>query len=209
MDNKDQTEYSEQNEKFDSSRDFIPPSPYQLGRLASKYPELTTSDAIDQDHHLDNRLAVRILIWKSKNGDLTVELFNRLVEPYDNGYYLKADGKSSPIWWTKVMGLQKLLGVQKDIAAVRHDYDYYRGKPKRKLADKYYFYSQISLGQSIFWAKIEYFALRLFGCGPWDRHREKNKDNKDYGTDPYIKTGLANYQTYRERLKDRLRVELT
>jgi hypothetical protein len=114
------------------------------------------------------------------------ELFDRLVEPYDNGFYKKSDGKSSPLGFLKITRVQRLLGFRKDIVSVRHDLDYYRGNPKRERADEYYLNSQLMLGSHKWLAKIEYLALRAFGWSAWKRHEEKRDSVFGYSTDQYI-----------------------
>ena len=186
-------DYDSHLEIWDQTRegeDIIPPSKYQLERLCEKYQSLSIEDVNNPNHYLDNRLAVRILIWHLKQREISYELFNRLVEPYDNGYYKLSDGKSTPLWWTKVTGLQKWLGIKKDIAAVRHDLDYFRLNPLKEKADQYYFDSQIALKKNATWAKIEFYALRLFGWHARSRHVWETFLNSKYGTDSYIREKL-------------------
>ena len=165
---------------------FDEPTSEQLDYLVKKYPGISQDDANDPSKEMDNRIAVRILLWRLNIGKLSPGLFSRLVEPYDIGFYKKSDGKSSPFGFMKVMGIQKLFGVKKDIVSVRHDLDYYRGNPNRLKSDLYYLRSQKALDQSSFFSRIEYTALRWFGCPAWNKHKKKRIKDSCYGTDAYI-----------------------
>ena len=167
-------------------KEFIVPTERQLIRLTQKYPFMVPDEAVHPDFWMDNRLSVRILIWLHFEGNISSEIFDRLIEPYDNGYYKKSDGKSTPFFWMKVTGYQRILGLKKDIVSVRHDLDYYRGKPPRKEADQLYFSSQIDLGQKKFLASVEYWFLKQFGRIAWSSHRSKQTTIPGYGTDEYI-----------------------
>ena len=187
-------EYDPIIEKWDPAREgkaIVLPSTYQLDKLCQRYPSLSIDDVNNPKHFLDNRLSVRILVWHLTQRHISQELFDRLVEPYDNGFYKLSDGKSTPLWWTKVTGFQKWLGVKKDIAAVRHDLDYFRLTPTQKKADQYYFESQVALHKRPGWAKLEYYSLRLFGWHARSKHVWRTFLNPKYGTDAYIKEVLS------------------
>lgn len=180
--------YGEEWEVFLPDRPFVVPSAYQLARLREKeqYHEVSAEWMNNPDQPIDNRLLVRLRIWILTNGTISAELFDRLVVPYDNGFYKKSDGKSTPLWWMKVSRLQKRLGVKKDIVAVRHDYDYYRISPDQRSADQHYLHSQLALGQTRALPYMEYYALRLFGWNARTRHAWETLYTPGYGTDEYI-----------------------
>jgi hypothetical protein len=165
---------------------FIVPTERQLILLTQKYPFMEPEEALHPSFWMDNRLSVRILIWSFFEAKIAAEQFDRLIEPYDNGYYKKSDEESTPIFWTKVTGYQQILGVKKDIVSVRHDLDYYPGEPARKEAHKLYFFSQIDLGQKRLLPKVEYCFLKQFGRIAWIRHKSKQTTIPGYRTDEYI-----------------------
>lgn len=148
-----------------------------------RFPEIVEAISSDPSSEIDNRYSVRKLLDLRQVEEGLMKL---LVEPYDNGYYKKSDGKSTPLSFMRVPRFLRILGFHKDIVSVRHDYDYYTGALPRRVADKSYLHGQIAVGQHAFFAWIEYFFLRLAGLRAWHLHRKRKKENADYGTDEYI-----------------------
>lgn len=139
-------------------------------------------DVSDWRSSVDNRTAIRLLLMLR---GIANDSFRILVEPYDNGYYKRADGKSSPFGLFKIARFQKVMGFKKDIVSIRHDLDYYRGLD-RKAADMRYRDLQIELGYQSWRAKAEYAALRSFGAIAWRSHEKKRGRIPGYGSDEYI-----------------------
>ncbi|WP_305908745.1 hypothetical protein Q9L42_009160 [Methylomarinum sp. Ch1-1] len=146
------------------------------------------------DSKLDNRIAVRMfLALRGIKG----QLYQNLVEPYDNGFYKRADGKSHPVPWLRVPRFLRVLGFDKDIVSIRHDLDYYRGhvgdgqaiggKAQRKKADIAYRESQNAVGERNWIIYTDYLGLRLFGWYSWKNHQFKRQTIDGYGTDDYFK----------------------
>lgn len=171
---------------YDPSRGFVAPTFEQAQELAKEMPHITAEHCNDPNVEIDNRIAIRILLCNLTDGDLPREVYERIVEPYDIGFYRKSDGKSTPLRWLKVTRKQRRLGVRKDIVSVRHDLDYYRGRPKRRRADGWYRRSQRALGNGGLLTWLEYGALRLAGRGAWRSHARKRDTVPGYGQDPYI-----------------------
>jgi hypothetical protein len=165
----------------------VEPTEFQLERLVQKLPSLKVAQAKDPKEQIDNRIAIRILLWKHTSGQISKELLHRLSEPYDNGYYKKSDGKSTPIPWLKMNSEQEHAGIKKDIVSVRHDLDYYRGSPQRLEADLFYLLCQHCIGSNRVLATLEYIVLRIFGFLAWNKHKRKRETILGYGTDEYIK----------------------
>jgi len=175
--------------QFPSPEEFRPPPISDLP--IKEATELCRRFSFDDPKlPIDNRIAIRCFLVS--RGIANGPLFDRIVKVYDNGWYKKSNGKSSPI--VKVPRFIRKAGFKKDIAAVRHDYDYYRGFPPQKEAEQWYLTFQIKIGYWKPWAWIEYIALRLLGESAWKYHEKKRKkctkniDEKiiRYGTDEYI-----------------------
>lgn len=150
-------------------------------------------DAGNPDAIVDNRLGVRLLIYYLTDNNPDHELMKCLVEPFDNGFYKKSDGKSTPLPWYKVTDVQKRLRVEKDVAAILHDFRYYQGpnygaKMGKLSADCEFFKCSKMLQTRLTVATIDYSGLLAFGWIPWLKHRRKHKQNKKYGSLDYIKT---------------------
>ncbi|MDH3672552.1 MAG: hypothetical protein OES46_15580 [Gammaproteobacteria bacterium] len=159
------------------------PKQSQWTETFERFPEIIEVISSDPSSEIDNRYSVRKLLdLRQVEGGLK----KLLVEPYDNGYYKKSDGKSTPLSFMRVPRFLRILGFRKDIVSVRHDYDYYKSELPRRAADKNYLTGQIAVGQHAFYAWIEYFFLRLAGIYAWHRHGKRKKENADYGTDEYI-----------------------
>lgn len=168
----------------------------ELELLRSEAPRDLEYLVNDPASKIDNRTAVRfVLALRSVSGDM----FRRLVRPYDIGFYKKSDGKSHPLWFLRIPRFLRVLGFRKDIVAVRHDFDYYRGRssdsdtepdrydPTERLrADRNYRAGQIAVGLWRWAAWIEYFALRVGGWWSWRNHRRKSEQIDGYGTIGYI-----------------------
>lgn len=144
----------------------------------------TALDVNATRNKLDNTLSVRLYLLLR---GVCTDSYTILVEPYDNGYYKRADGKSTPFGIFKIAAVQKRLRFKKDIVAVRHDFDYYTGV-KREVADTRYRDLQIEVGYSKWKAHLEYMALALFGGIAWHAHAKKRATVKGYGTIEHIKT---------------------
>jgi hypothetical protein len=158
-------------------------TPQETVELLEKIPALAELYANDPSVRMDNRDAVRLLLKLRK---IEPPLFDLLVAPYDNGYYKKSDGKSTPLSFMKVPRFLRVLGFWKDIVSVRHDLDYYKGT-HRKTADDRYREAQIKVGQRSWIAYLEYYGLRLFGSISWRRHARHRASADGYGTDEYIR----------------------
>ena len=168
-------------------RAYRPPTDQELDHLVTIHTALTEYEANDPACEFDNRTVVRVILWQRyKVGGIDREMYDSLIEPYDNGFYKKADGKSAPFGFLKVLGIEKKLGVNKDITSVRHDFDYYRGTPSRKLADKHYLKAQVGLGHNRVWAWVEYLTLRGFGWSAWRTHRKRQDFIIRYGQVEFI-----------------------
>lgn len=167
--------------RFPSILEYTPPSWEELGQLTSETPTIEDHHINDPNSPIDNRTAIRIFLHQQGVSGI---LFDRLVEPYDLGFYKKCDGKSSPVY--KLSQTQRKFGFKRDIVAVRHDLDYYRGLPSRRIADYFYLISQQAVGEPVSMSYIEWAALKLFGQKAWDAHREKRTANPDYGRDDFI-----------------------
>ena len=179
--------------RYDEKKDYVEPTEEQLDQLIQmeEYQSFALEDPNNTDSVYDIRTIVRILLWQRyRSGKLSHELYERLIEPYDNEFYKKANGKSAPSRF-KVMGLQKMLGIQKDIVSVRHDYDYYRNDPGRIKSDFYFLKSQIAVGQLKIFSLIEFVVLLLVGWFPFMQHRHRSEWIMGYGTDEFI-TNLEN-----------------
>ena len=142
---------------------------------------------------IDNTVSVRLyMLLRGINNDT----YNTLLEPYDNGYYKRSDGKSSPFGFFKIEHAQNILGFKKDIVSVRHDFDYYLGLD-RKEADSRYKELQLELGHYKWVVKIEYFVLRALGWKAWNSHRDKRDSIEGYGKIEHI----VNLPIYRAKDK--------
>lgn len=166
---------------FPASEDYRQPDCDAICDLLNSGTDVI-GDVSDWRSSVDNRTAIRLLLMLRGVASAS---FAVLVEPYDNGYYKRADGKSSPFGIFKIARFQKVLGFRKDIVAIRHDLDYYRGV-ERKEADKRYLDLQIELGYQGWRARAEYAALRSFGAIAWRAHKKKRERIPGYGTDQYI-----------------------
>lgn len=178
--------------KYVEGKNYQEPSLEQLDALCEENArkplgeKVSFASSLNTKSPYDNRTIVRILLWKRfKQGYLHEELYRRLLEPYDNGFYKKANGKSAPVF-LKVIGRQRILGLRKDIVAVRHDFDYYLNEPKRSQADWYYLISQVGVGQSKIIAVIEYLVLAVFGGIAYRGHTKSQEWIKGYGTREFI-----------------------
>jgi len=140
---------------------------------------------------LDNTVSVRLYLLLRGT---STEVYDVLVEPYDNGYYKRADGKSSPFGFFKVEFVQKKIGFKKDIVSVRHDFDYYTGID-RKDADERYRDLQLKLGHPRWVVAIEYRALRWFGGFAWKKHEKRRESEPGYGLVEHI----TNLPVFREK----------
>lgn len=166
---------------FPSYFEYCPPTGRELDQLAAENPEVSQREIHNPDSPIDNRTAIRIFLHSRRVKGL---LFDRLVEPYDLGFYKKCDGKSSPV--NRLPIIQRKSGFKRDIVSVRHDLDYYRGKPSRRVSDWFYVISQIAVGEGVPMSWIEWSALRLFGHSAWKAHRERAIENNLYGRDDFI-----------------------
>ncbi len=168
---------------FPRWQDYQPPDFELLGRLALEYGPLREVEVSDPRSAIDNRTAVRVyLLQQGVRG----VLFERLVEPYDLGFYLRSDGKSTPIPGMRLRAQQAAQGFCKDIVSVRHDLDYYRGLPGRAAADHWYHLGQRALGEQSVIAAAEYLCLRAVGWAAWRRHARKRATIPGYGSDAHI-----------------------
>ncbi len=169
--------------KFPAWDVYQPPSDAELTALAAEHAGLRESEVSDRDSPLDNRTAIRIFL---RQRGITGALYDRLVEPYDIGYYLRSDGKSTPIPSMRLRRDQAESGFCKDIIAVRHDLEYYRGVPGRAEADIRYREGQQALGASFLVASAEYLVLAAVGWVAWNEHAEQRRRIAGYGKDHYI-----------------------
>jgi len=167
--------------RFPSLLEYTPPNDEELDLLVSSHPQMDDHCINDPNSELDNRTAIRIFL---RARGVKGMLFERLVEPYDLGFYKKCDGKSSPVY--KLSSTQRKHGFKRDIVAVRHDLDYYRGLPSRRIADWFYLISQQAVGEPVPMAYIEWTALKLFGQKAWEAHRDKQRSIPGYGLDDFI-----------------------
>lgn len=157
----------------DAWEDAIRRYPY-IAAVISNYPNSVADNRYTAERYLEFR-------------KVSQDLKEQLLEPYHNGFYKKADGKSAPLSFMRVPRFLRVLGFFKDIVSVRHDFDYYRGKPSRRDADKNYREGQLAVGHSAPLAYAEFFFLRIFGYFAWSRHELKRKRISEYGEDSYIK----------------------
>jgi len=160
------------------------PSDDELDVLLAGRTSVEESEFNDPDAEIDNRTAVRMFL---KVRQVSAETFAALVEPYDLGFYKKSDGKSTPIPFMRIPRFLKVLGLKRDIVAVRHDLDYYRGIPDREPADRHYLDRQKEVGERKWVAAMEWFALRLVGGFSWKRHKKKRLTIDGYGSDDFIR----------------------
>lgn len=149
----------------------------------------TELDVSATRNSINNLVSVRLYLLLR---GVSTPCYRLLVEAYDNGYYKKSDGKSTPFGIFKIAAIQKRLRFRKDIVAVRHDFDYYSGV-NRKEADVRYRDLQIEVGHPRWKAVLEYGALRLFGRFAWRNHANKRAEIEGYGTVAYI----PNMETFR------------
>ena len=159
------------------------PSEEQLDALLAGRTSVDEAEFNDPSVEIDNRTAVRMFLRLRR---VSLETFSALVEPYDLGFYKKSDGKSTPIPFMRIPRFLKVLGLKRDIVAVRHDLDYYRGTPDREPADNSYRSRQKEVGERRWIAAMEWFALRLVGRFSWNRHKKKRQTIEGYGTDDFI-----------------------
>ena len=159
------------------------PTDDELDAMLVGRTSVEESEFNDPKADIDNRTAVRLFL---KLRGVSAETFAALVEPYDLGFYKKSDGKSTPIPFMRIPRFLKVLGLKRDIVAVRHDLDYYRGIPDREPADRAYLDRQTEVGERKWVAAMEWFALRLVGRFSWKRHENKRLTIDGYGTDEYI-----------------------
>ena len=143
----------------------------------------TRLDTAATRNSLDNRVSVRLYLLLRGVKDQSYQL---LVEAYDNGFYMRCDGKSTPFGVFKLSYVQKRLRFKKDIVSVRHDLDYYRGFDQKE-ADLRYKELQLAVGYNKYKTEFEYQMLKLFGRFAWRAHEKKRQQNPEYGTDGYIK----------------------
>ena len=169
---------------FPSIAEYGPgPSDEELDALLAGRTSVEESEFNDPAAEIDNRTAVRMFL---KLRRVSAETFSALIEPYDLGFYKKSDGKSTPIPFMRIPRFLKVLGLKRDIVAVRHDLDYYRGQPEKEPADRHYLHRQKEVGERMWVARLEWFALRLVGWMSWGNHKRKRKTIPAYGTDEYI-----------------------
>ncbi|MCA9041053.1 MAG: hypothetical protein KDA65_11945 [Planctomycetaceae bacterium] len=166
---------------FPSYLEYCPPGDTELDELAVQHPNMGEHEIHNPNSIIDNRTAIRVFL---RSRGVKGLLFDRLVEPYDIGFYKKCDGKSSPV--NRLPMVQRKSGFKRDIVAVRHDLDYYRGKPSRRVSDWFYVISQIAVGEGAPMSWVEWTALRLFGHRAWKAHRDRALENALYGRDDYI-----------------------
>ncbi|MEZ6044601.1 MAG: hypothetical protein R3C11_03265 [Planctomycetaceae bacterium] len=107
---------------FPSSLEYCPPQDHELDHLVNQFPNLGHHEIHNPNSVIDNRTAIRVFL---RSRGVTGLLFERMVEPYDIGFYKKCDGKSSPV--NRLPVIQRKSGFKRDIVSVRHDLDYYRG----------------------------------------------------------------------------------
>lgn len=143
----------------------------------------TRLDVSATRNEMDNTVSVRLYLLLR---GVRTETYNLLVEPYDNGYYKRADGKSTPYGIFKLAFVQKRLRFKKDIVSVRHDLDYYLGTD-REIADKRYRDLQLEVGYNRYKTAFEYRMLRIFGGAAWRSHEAERQRTEGYGTLDYIK----------------------
>lgn len=185
---------------FASKEEYKPLESVDIGKLSQnetlellkKTPAVAEMYSNDPDVGMDNRDAIRLLL---KLRRIEPPLFELIVTPYDNGYYKKCDGKSTPLSFMKVPRFLRLFGFWKDVVSVRHDYDYYRGTDQQE-ADRRYREGQIQIGQRAWIAIVEYYTLRLFGRFSWNGHKKRRERIDGYGSDEYIES-LPNKKGYR------------
>ncbi len=159
------------------------PTDDELDTMLVGRTSVEESEFNDPNAEIDNRDAVRMFL---RLRGVSAETFAALVEPYDLGFYKKSDGKSTPIPFMRIPRFIKVLGLKRDIVAVRHDLDYYRGTPDREPADRHYLDRQKEVGERKWVAAMEWFALRLVGGISWNRHKNKRLTIDGYGTDKFI-----------------------
>ena len=159
------------------------PSDAELYALLAGRDRVDEFEFNDPSAVIDNRTAVRMFL---RLRNVTGPTFDALIEPYDLGFYKKSDGKSTPIPFMRIPRFLKILGLKKDIVSVRHDLEYYRGKPEREPADKNYLDRQKEIGERKWVAAMEWIALRLIGWVSWHNHKKKRATITDYGTNEYI-----------------------
>ena len=143
----------------------------------------TKLDVSATRNSMDNTVSVRLYLLLR---GVSTDTYNILIEPYDNGFYKRADGKSTPFGIFKIASVQKRLRFKKDVVSVRHDLDYYLGV-SRKEADERYRDLQNEVGHHKWKTALEYGALRLFGRIAWRAHAQKRATIEGYGTVAYIK----------------------
>ena len=175
---------------FPIPKDYRAPSPRRIGELMATeiIDEIT---AIDPNSEIDNRDAIRVVLYNLTDGIMDKESMDALTLPYDIGFYKKADGKSTPLRWFRVNRLQRRLGIRKDVVSIRHDYDYYSGQP-RNIADRDFRRFQKLLRSPAYMTFFEYQALRIFGARAWTHHEYLRLQSAamdvapKYGTVEYI-----------------------
>ncbi|MCW8956555.1 MAG: hypothetical protein OQL09_06700 [Gammaproteobacteria bacterium] len=174
---------NEKTGNFPSIEEYTEPDCDQFCEILHGKYSFINLDVSDRRKNIDNRTLVRLFLLLRGVKD---ESFKLLVEPYDNGFYKRADGKSSAFGVFKVARVQKILRFKKDIVSIRHDWDYYTGVDQ-KIADKRYLKLQIEVGYQKWRAKFEYRLLRMFGQIAWSVHKKKRDQIPEYGTKAYIR----------------------
>lgn len=178
------------------AEEYSPALDEEMELLRSDSPKGLEFLVNDPASKIDNRTAVRfILALRNVSG----EMFRRLTKPYDIGFYKKSDGKSHPLWFLRTPRFLRVFGFKKDIVAVRHDFDYYRGlsgeskrgagryhRSERLRADQHYRRAQIDVGLWRIAAGIEFWTLRAAGWWSWGRHRKRSRLIEGYGTIDYV-----------------------
>lgn len=167
--------------------DFPTPEEYQPDRFDTAELNTLLNDApnpFDITSPIDNRTAIRMYMTLAR---VPLKIQERIVVPWDNGFYKYSDGKSHPIRSLKLPRFLRKLHFKKDIVSVRHDWDYYTGCCSQKEADRHYYEGQKALGMRPWVARMEWLGLRAFGWRSYNRHARKRKNVPGYGTLEWIR----------------------
>lgn len=171
---------------FPAKSEYHPINRFDMAELTMLFREDNLPDPLDPNSPIDNRTAVRMYMALAR---VPAAIRERIVEPWDSGFYKVSDGKSHPISWMKLPRRLRKLHFDKDIVSVRHDWDYYSGCCTQKEADEHYYRGQVALGMRPWTARLEWLALRTFGRRSWKRHARKRDSIPGYGT---LEWALAN-----------------